>query len=89
MVLISSLGDWILTGGKLIRCTVDRNITCLQEERTREGECLSKKKRESRESRMVIAPPSLCCEEIKEGRRSCVRRKRSRDDSWVVCSAVI
>lgn len=46
MVLITSLGDWILTGGKLIRCTVDRNITCLQEEETREeGECLSKKRK--------------------------------------------
>ena len=31
MVLITSLGDWILTGGKVIRCTVDRNITCLEE----------------------------------------------------------
>lgn len=37
MVLITSLGDWILTGGKLIRCTVDRNITCLQEEEIRYG----------------------------------------------------
>lgn len=32
MVLITGLGDWILTGGKVIRCTVDRNITCLEEE---------------------------------------------------------
>lgn len=47
MVLITSLGDQILTGGKLIRCTVDRNITCLQgEERREKGGWLSKKKRE-------------------------------------------
>lgn len=36
MLLITSLGDRILTGGKLIRCTVERNITCLQEEERRE-----------------------------------------------------
>ncbi len=50
MVLITSLGDWILTGGKLIRCTVDRNITCLQEEERREGGRLSKKKKKRENS---------------------------------------
>ena len=29
-LIIITVGDWILTGGKLIRCTEDRNITCLQ-----------------------------------------------------------
>lgn len=50
MVLITSLGDQILTGGKLIRCTVDRNITCLQGEERREkkGGWLSKKKKRER-----------------------------------------
>ena len=29
-LIIITVGDWILTGGKLIRCTEERNITCLQ-----------------------------------------------------------
>ena len=38
-LIIITVGDWILTGGKLIRCTEDRNITCLQRrERERERE---------------------------------------------------
>lgn len=34
------------------------------------------------ESRLVIAPPSLCCEEMREGRRSYVRRKDSAIKGW-------
>lgn len=45
MVPITSPGDWILTGGKLIRCTVDRNITCLQEEERKEREEVAVKRR--------------------------------------------
>lgn len=52
MVLITSLGDWILTGGKLIRCTVDRNITCLQEEERRGGS-LKKKERKKRGEKRI------------------------------------
>lgn len=59
MLLITGLGDWILTGGKLIRCTVDRNITCLQEEeRARGGRgVFVMYKNRVRESRIVIPPP--------------------------------
>ena len=34
------------------------------------------------ESRLVIAPPSLCCEEMREGRRSCMRGKDSAIKGW-------
>lgn len=51
MVLITSLGDWILTGGKLIRCTVDRNITCLQEEERKGGGGGGVKKKKEKETR--------------------------------------
>lgn len=57
MVLITGLGDWILTGGKVIRCTVDRNITCLEEEERGGGggvvgcQKIKKKKREENSER--------------------------------------
>lgn len=51
MVLITSLGNQILTGGKLIRCTVDRNITCLQEEERRGVLLTSYKKEKKREEK--------------------------------------
>lgn len=87
MVLITSPGDWILTGGKLIRCTVDRNITCLQEEERKDREeeknnDVHDHRQRKWESRSVSAPPSLCWEEMREGRRSCMRRKDSAIKGW-------
>jgi len=69
MVLITCLGDQILTGGKLIRCTVDRNITCLHEEARGERDWLSKKKRKEQ-----------CREECTKKRiRPCMIRGRENE----------
>lgn len=53
-------------------------------ERVREEKAVHDQRQRKWENRLVFAPPSLCCEEMREGSRSCVKRKASAIKGWFI-----